>query len=90
MTEGETIISNDFEVEETLNYFFVTITDSPGINENPNNENVSVEILGPVEKAVQKFANHPSILKINGHYQNAGPSDFQNVTPDVINKEVRN
>ena len=43
LPEGEKIISNDVEVEETINDFFVTVTDSLGINENPNNENSSVE-----------------------------------------------
>ena len=61
LTEGEKIISNDVEVAETMNEFFVTVTDSLGINENSNNENATEGISDPVEKAVQKFANHPSI-----------------------------
>ena len=47
-------------------------------------------ISDPVEKAVQKFANHPSILKIKGYCQNAGPFVFQNIAPDAVDKEVRN
>ena len=35
LTEGEKIISNDVEVAETMNEFFVTVTDSLGINEIP-------------------------------------------------------
>ena len=77
LTEGEKIISNDVEVAKTMNEFFVTVSDSLGINENSNNENTSVGISDPVEKAVQKFAHHPSILKIKGHYQNAGPFVFK-------------
>ena len=90
LTEGEKIISNDVEVAETMNEFFVTVTDSLGINENSNNENATEGISDPDEKAVQKFANHPSILKIKGHYQNAGPFVFQKVTPDAVDKEIRN
>ena len=48
-----------------------------GIDENPNNKNASEGISGPVEKAVQKFSNHPRILEIKGHYQNAGPFVFK-------------
>ena len=88
LTEGEKIISNDVEVAETMNEFFVTVTDSLGINENSNNENATEGISDPVEKAVQKFANHPSILKIKGRYQNAGPFVFQKVTPDAVDKEI--
>ena len=73
-----------------MNEFFVTVTDSLGIDENPNNENASEGISDPVEKAVQKFSKHLSILKIKGHYQNADPFVFQKVTPDAIDKEARN
>ena len=34
LTEGERIISDDVEVAETMNEFFVTVTDSLGINKN--------------------------------------------------------
>ena len=66
-----------------MNEFFVTVTDSLGIDENATDG-----ITDPVKKAVKKFLNHPSILKIKGHY--AGPFAFQKVTPDAIDKEVRN
>ena len=64
LTDGGRIISNDVEVAETMNEFFVTVTDSLGINENFNDENTSDGITDPVQKAVKKFSKHPSILKI--------------------------
>ena len=90
LIEDETIISNDVEVAETMNEFFVTVTDSLGINENSNYENTTEGIIDPVDKAVHKFSNHPSILKIKDHYQNAGSFYFQKVPPDAVDKEVRN
>ena len=63
LIEDETIISNDVEVAETMNEFFVTVTDSLGINENSDYENTTEGITDPVDKAVFKFSNHPSILK---------------------------
>ena len=89
LIEDETVISNDVEVAETMNEFFVTVTDSLGINENSNYENTTEVITDPVGKAVFKFSNHPSILKIKDHCQNAGSFHFQKVTPDVVNREVR-
>ena len=83
LIEDETIISNDNEVAETMNEFFVSVTDSLGIKENSGYENAT-------DKAVHKFSNHPSILKIKNHYQNAGSFHFQKVTPDAVDKEVRN
>ena len=90
MIEDETIISNDVEVAETMNEFVVTVTDSLGINENSNYENATEGIIDPVDKAVRKFSNHPSILKIKDHFQNAGSFYFQTVTPNAVDKEVRN
>ena len=89
LTDGERIISNDVEVAESMNEFFVTVTDSLGINENFDDENATDGITDPVQKAVKKFSNHPSILKIKGHYQNAAPFFFQKVAPDTVEKEVR-
>ena len=89
LTAGERIMSNDVEVEETMNEFFVTVTDSLGINQNFNDENATDGITDPVQKAEKKFSNHPSILKIKGHYQNAAPFVFQKVAPDTVEKEVR-
>ena len=77
LTDGERIISNDVEVAETMNEFFVTVTDSLGINDNFSDENATDGITDPIEKAVIKLSNHHSILKIKGHYQTAGPFVFK-------------
>ena len=88
--EEETIICNDLEVAETMDEFFVSVTDSLGINENSGYENATEGISDPIDKAVHKFSNHPSILKIKDQYQNAGSFYFQQVTLDAVDKEVRN
>ena len=53
LTEGERIISDNVEVAETMNEFFVTVTDSLGINENFSDENATDEIRDTVKKAVK-------------------------------------
>ena len=55
LSEGERIISNDAEVAETINEFFVTVADFLGINENFNNENATDRITDPVKKAAKNF-----------------------------------
>ena len=90
LIEDETIISNDVEVAETMNEFFVTVTDSLGIDENSKYENATEGVTDPVVKAVLKFSNHPSILKMKSHYQNVGSFHFQTITPDAVDKKVRN
>ena len=89
LIEDETIISNDVEVAETMNEFFVTATDSLGINENSNYENTTEGITDPVDKAIYKFSNLPSILKIKDHCQNVGSFHFQKVAPNIVDREVR-
>ena len=88
LTQGERIISDDVEVTETMNEFFVNVTDSLGITENFSDENVAHEITDPVKKAVKKFSNHPNILKIKGHYQNAGPFVFQKVALTTLTRKL--
>ena len=61
LIEDETIISNDDEVPETMNNFFVSVTDSLGIKENSGYKNATEGITDPIDKAVHKFSNHPSI-----------------------------
>ena len=51
---------------------------------------ITKRIIHPVDKAIHKFSNHPSILRIKDHYQNAGSFYFQTVSPDAVDKEVRN
>ena len=86
LIEDETIISNDDEVAETMNEFFVSVTDSLGIKESSGYENATEGITDPIDKAVHKFSNHPSILKIKNHYQNAGFFHFRKLPPMLWTK----
>ena len=90
LIEDEAIISNDVKVAETMNDFFVFVTDFLGINENSGFENATEGYTDTIDKAVHTFSNHPSIQKIKDQYQNAGPLHFQLVIPDAVEKEVRN
>ena len=90
LIEDETIIYNDVEEAETMNEFFVSVTDFLGINENSGYGNATEGITDPIDKAVRKFSNHSSIRKIKDHYQKAGAFHFQKVTPDAVDKELRN
>ena len=61
LVEDETTTSNDVEVAETMNEFFVTVTDSLNINENSNYENTTDRITEPVDKAVHNFRIVPAL-----------------------------
>ena len=73
-----------------MNESLVSATDFLGMNENSGYENATEGITDPMNKVIHKLSNHPSTLKIKDHYQNAGSFHFQKVTPDAMDKEVRN
>ena len=64
MGDNENIISDDKIVSEELNNFFQNATKTLNIIENSYLTNNANEVLDPIDKAVFKYKNHPSILTI--------------------------
>ena len=59
------MLQNDQEIANELNTFFKNIVSNLKINENPQIKNqVSDDILDPVEKYINKYQFYPSILLI--------------------------
>ena len=63
MEDGK-IITEDFKIAEIFNHYFINITESLGISEDQTLLSPTNGINDPVEKAIKKYANHPSIKKI--------------------------
>ena len=64
LVENEEIIDDDTKIAAELNNFFKTALTSLDIHGNPHTvENVE-NMSDPVEKAIEKFKFHPSILLI--------------------------
>ena len=89
LEENGTIISNDKELARIFNEFFVNIVPNLGINTNQSflintdNEN------DPIEKAIAKYKNHPSIISIKKFMENSDSSfSFQHVPKDKITKAI--
>ena len=57
-------ISEDSLVSEKINFFFQNATKNLDINENLYIEDEANEYTNTVEKAIYKYANHPSNLSI--------------------------
>ena len=64
VNENEDILSNDKVVADEINSFFKNATKNLGITENTYIVDNSNDITDPVNKAIDKFKNHPSILLI--------------------------
>ena len=63
--KDDEIISKDKDICNELNYLFENAANSLGCNENSLIVNKTDDISDPVDKAIQKFEYHPSILMIN-------------------------
>ena len=90
LEENGKIIGNDKELARIFNEFFVSIVPNLGINTNhsflinTNNEN------DPIEKAIAKYKNHPSIISIKKFMENSDSSfSFQHVLKDKITKTIK-
>ena len=65
LVEKNELIQNDQEIANELNTFFKDTVSNLNINENPYIINqVSDDSLDPVEKCINKYKFHPSILLI--------------------------
>ncbi len=63
------IISADRQMAEILNNNFVTVTENQGIADNLNNLQLTEGKSDPVDIAVEKYVNHPSIKAIQSRFQ---------------------
>ena len=64
LVENNDIITEDKEIAEKFNDYFITTVSSLAITENKALLTDFSAISDPVERAVKKFENHPSILDI--------------------------
>ena len=64
MIEEDEIISNNSDTARVLNTFFSNIISNLKILEYNKRDPLSEFISDPVLKSVEKYRNHPSILKI--------------------------
>ena len=89
LVEDDEIISDDIEIAEIFNCFFVTVTESLGIKENNDNISGTEGILDPIEKSIQKYSNHPCILKIKSHFLNVESFTFNPVSLEEVETEIK-
>ena len=81
-------MSNESDVAETFNNFFITITDSLGIIENENIILASEDFSDPIDEIVFKFSRHPSIQKIRSLDVNNGSFSFEKVSIENIKNGI--
>ena len=82
-------MENDTLVSEELKFFFQNTTKTLNINENSYIVDSSSSIADPVDKAINTYKNHPSILLIKQKLENVDHFSFKEVSISEIEKELR-
>ena len=89
LIENDEIISDDKEIAETFNDYFVKAVSTLELKENNAILNDSIHLLDPVKKALHKFKDHPSILEIRKNVNNeVNKFSFSAVTVEDMMNEI--
>ena len=80
LVENDEAISDDRQVAEIFNNYFVTVTETLGIAENLDNILSTEGIIDPVDIAIEKYANHPSIKAILTRFPVVAGFSFDHVS----------
>ena len=87
--EDEIVILEDQLISEELNWFFKNATKALNIRGNSYLIEKS-ELSDPVNKAISKYKNYPSILLIKAKIRNPASFSFKEASLSDIEKELRN
>ena len=87
LVENRSIISDDIQLSNILIDHFSNITNNLDIMKWPSPLFVENEDI--VNRAIRKYANHPSILKIKSSHPNIPTFEFRNITPEIVIDKLR-
>ena len=98
--DEEKIVDNENEVAEKFNHYFGHIASNLGIDDNESYNTDSVNLSDPVNMAINKYSNHPSIIAIKTNcltdtkhsFSAVSLQDIQNIVQsiDVSNATASN
>ena len=91
ISENGVLIKSEEEVANIFSNFFVNIVPNLGIKTQHEFLNTTDNSQDPIENAICKYENHPSIILIKKHMQGANSSFvFETVTKEKIEKLITN
>ena len=83
------LITENEDLAKTFNNFFSNIVNKLGIEDVPNDESNLSNIDDPISKAIAKYENHPSILRIKNYMKEKDLNfSFEFVDKPKISKEI--
>ena len=91
LSENGVLIKDEEEVAKIFNNFFVNTVANLGIKTQHKSLNTTDNSQDPIENAICKYENHPSIILIKKHMEGANSSFvFESVTKEKIEKLITN
>ena len=88
LLEGEEIISDNFEIAETLNAFFTNVVENLDIQGFNTSDYSADSELDNTYNIIEKLKNHPSILKIKENVQVETKFHFDEVNEPGIKDKI--
>ena len=89
LLENEVLVTDDKEVAEIFNEYFVNITDSLGIIQPKDALQDIVGISDPVEIEIQKYSSHPCVKLISSNTKPSHSFAFNFVANSRVSAELR-
>ena len=92
LVHNDNVISDDQESADTFNNFFEHAVDNLGIQEYQSDHNIDINSISddPIDYAIAKYKNHPSIIMINENVSFESRFSFTAVNEDDIQREILN
>ena len=92
LVHNDNVISDDQELADTFNNFFEHAVDNLGIQEYQSDHNIDINSISddPIDYAIAKYKNHPSIIIINENVSFESRFSFTAVNEDDIQREMLN
>ena len=88
LINDNSVVYDNKEIAETFNEYFSTAAVNLGIEKDFQFLNDTAGISDPITKAIIKYENHPSIIKIKETYTITDKFNFSAVSPEDIQKIV--
>ena len=88
LVSDDKIFSDDLEIAEKFNEFFKNAVNNLNLSSNEDLLLSATHLSDPVQIAIEKFKNHPSILTIQNNVTIDQSFSFQMVSPDTIYKPI--
>ena len=90
LLENGDILSEEAKVADTFNEFFSNVVKELKIEKDDNLLTDVIEETDPVLKAIKKYKNHPSILRIKSSFKHPKVFSFKYFNVEDVKREINN